>query len=79
MGETAKQVQAVRTVLERINQVWLQEDPDRIAKDLEEHFEDQAIIVSSSLAPVTHGKAESIASYADFKRQAKVRACMHLH
>lgn len=75
MSESGQELQAVRAVLERINEVWLQEDPDRIAEDLEEYFDDRAVIVASSFAPMTHGKAESIASYADFKRQAKVHSC----
>jgi ketosteroid isomerase-like protein len=75
MGGSGKEVEAVRTVFERINEVWLEEDPDRIARDLEEYFDDQAVIVGSSFAPMSHGKAESVASYADFKRQAKVHSC----
>ncbi len=75
MSESSQQIQAVNTVLERINEVWLEADPDGIAKGLEEYFDEQAVIVGPSFAPMAHGKQESIASYVDFKRQAKVHSC----
>jgi ketosteroid isomerase-like protein len=75
MSETGQQMQAVCAVLERINEVWLEADPDEIANDLEEFFDEQAVIVGPSFAPMAHGKPESVASYADFKRHAKVHSC----
>jgi len=75
MSESGQQVQAVNAVLERINKVWLEADPDGIAKGLEEYFDEQAVIVGPSFAPMAHGKQESIASYVDFKLQAKVHSC----
>jgi ketosteroid isomerase-like protein len=75
MNESGQEMDAVRAVLDSINEVWLKEDPDRIANDLEAYFDDQVVIVGPSFAPMSHGKAESISSYADFKRQAKVHSC----
>lgn len=75
MSETGQHAQAVSAVLERINEVWLEADPEGIEKSLEEYFDEQAVIVGPSFAPMAHGNQESIGSYADFKRHAKVHSC----
>lgn len=75
MSETGQHVQAVCAVLERINEVWLEADPNEIAKGLEEYFDDQAVIVGPSFAPMAHGKHQSIASFVDFRRHATIHSC----
>jgi ketosteroid isomerase-like protein len=75
MSETGQPVQAVSAVLGRINEVWLEANPEDIERSLDEYFDEQAVIVGPSFAPLAHGKQESIASYADFKRHAKVHSC----
>jgi ketosteroid isomerase-like protein len=75
MNNAGKDAESVRTVLDRINTVWLTEEPDRIAEVLAPCFDERAIIVGPGFAPMAQGKQASIASYADFKRQATVHSC----
>ncbi len=68
-------IQAVRQLLERINNAWLQGPPDAIPAALEECFHDRIVMQGPNFQNLAEGKAALIQSYVDFVRNAVVRDC----
>ena len=69
------QSEAVRAVLQRINNAWLTQEPDNIADAMAPCFHEQVVFVGPGFAPIVQGKQASLQSYVDFRLQAAIHSC----
>ncbi len=67
--------EAVRLVVNRINDAWLKGRPEDIPPTLAECFEEDMTIKGPNFQEAARGKQAAIEGYVDFARRAEMRQC----
>lgn len=67
--------EAVRVLLNRINDAWLKRPPGEISGVLQDCFDPRMVIKGPGFQPLAQGSKACARSYEDFVRQATVRCC----
>jgi hypothetical protein len=67
--------EAIRLLLERINEAWLMYYPDQLPKVLADCFDENMVVKGPGFQAAGVGKDACIQGYADFLRQCAIRGC----
>jgi hypothetical protein len=67
--------QAIRELIERMNDAWLHRPAAEIAAAMDPYFHADAVIRGADLASLSRGKQECIQSYVDFVQHAAIHEC----